>query len=91
MDLSSFDYGTIIAIASLVVAVIGLFLQQHKTKADLELSKRGIEILSRLVESYQTGQESQRWTEQQKLDLERWKAIAKAAGWVLDRIESEED
>jgi len=90
MDLSSFDVASVVAISGLIITVVKLYLDQRKTKRDIELSKRGLEILSRLVEAYRRGQESEQQLEREKLDFERWKAFAKAAGWVLDRIESED-
>jgi predicted butyrate kinase (DUF1464 family) len=90
MDLSSFDVASLVAISGLIVTVVKLFLDQRKAKRDIELSKRGLEILSRLVEAYRKGQESVQQLEKEKLDLEKWKAIAKAAGWVLDRLEPED-
>jgi hypothetical protein len=88
VDLSLLDYGTMVAIASLVVAIIGLYLEHRKNRSDIELSKQGLEVLSNLVQSYERGQESQRQLQQEKLQFEKWKSLAKAAGWVLDRIES---
>jgi len=43
----------------------------------MELSKQGLQILSRLVEIYKRGQESQQALEREKLEFERWKALAK--------------
>ena len=91
MDLSPFDYGTMVAIASLVVAIIELHLRHRKDRSDIELSKRGLEVLSKLVESYERGQESQKQLQQEKLQFEKWKSLAKAAGWILDRIETDEE
>jgi hypothetical protein len=91
MDLSPVDYGTIAAIVGLVITVLKLYLDQRKAKADIELSKRGLQILSRLVETYKRGQESQQALEREKLEFERWKAVAKAAGWVLDRLDVEDE
>lgn len=91
LDLSPFDYGTMVAIASLVVAIIGLYLEHRKDRSDIELSKRGLEVLSKLVESYERGQESQRQLQQERLQFEKWKSLAKTAGWVLDHIESDDE
>jgi len=91
MDLSPVDYGTIAAIVGLVITVLKLYLDQRKAKADIELSKRGLQILSRLVETYKRGQESQQALEREKLEFERWKAVAKTAGWVLDRLDVEDE
>jgi len=91
VDLSPLDYGTIVAIASLVVAIIGLYLEHRKDRSDIELSKQGLEVLSKLVQSYERGQESQRQSQQEKLQFEKWKSLAKAAGWILDRMESDQE
>lgn len=91
LDLSPFDYGTIVAIASLLVAIIGLYLEHRKDRSDIELSKQGLRVLSKLVESYEKGQESQRQLQQERLQFEKWKSLAKAAGWILDRIEADEE
>lgn len=91
MDLSPFDYGTMVAIASLIVAIIGLYLEHRKDRSDIKLSKQGLEVLSRLVESYERGQESQKLLRQEKLQFEKWKSLAKAAGWVLDHMESDDE
>jgi hypothetical protein len=45
------DYGTTAAIVGLVITVLKLYLDQRKAKADIELSKRGLQILARLVET----------------------------------------
>lgn len=90
MDLSSFDVVSLVAILGLIITVVKLYLNQRKAKKDIELSKRGLEILSRLVEAYRKGQESRQQLEREKLEFERWKAVAKAAGWVLDRLEPED-
>ena len=91
MDLSPLDYGTIVAIVGLVITVLKLYFDQRKARADIELSKRGLEILSRLVAAYKRGQESQQALEREKLELTKWKAIAKAAGWALDRLYFEDE
>lgn len=91
MDLSLFDYGTIVAIASLIVAIIGLYLEHRKDRSDIELSKQGLKVLSKLVQSYERGQESQKQLQQERLQFEKWKSLAKAAGWVLDHMESDEE
>jgi len=91
LDLSPFDYGTMVAIASLIVAIIGLYLEHRKDRSDIKLSKQGLEVLSRLVESYERGQESQKLLRQEKLQFEKWKSLAKAAGWVLDHMESDDE
>lgn len=91
MNPSLLDYGTIVAIIGLVITVVKLYLDRRRARSDIELSKRGLEILSRLVTAYKRGQESQQALEKEKLDLEKWKALAKAAGWALDRFYFEEE
>ena len=91
MALSVLDYvGIIVPIATLTVAVVKLYLEQRKAKRDIELSKRGLKVLSRLVEAYQKGQTSQLQLQKEKLELEKWKAAAKAFGWLWERVEEEE-
>lgn len=85
------DYGTIVAIVGLAITIVKLYLDQRRARADIELSKRGLEILSRLVAAYKRGKESQQALEREKLELEKWKALAKAAGWALDRFYFEEE
>ena len=60
-----------------------------KAKKDLELSKRGLAILSKVVESYRKSQKSQLQLQKEKLEWEKWKDMAKAAGWVWERLEEE--
>lgn len=92
MPLSEFDYlGIIVPLVSLALAVLKLYLDQRRTKREIEISKQGIMILSRLVESYKKGQESMQQLEREKLAFERWKAAAKAIGWIFERLESEEE
>ena len=92
MPLSEFDYlGIIVPLVSLALAVLKLYLDQRRTKREIEISKQGIMILSRVVESYKKGQESMQQLEREKLAFERWKAAAKAIGWIFERLESEEE
>jgi len=91
MDLSPLDYGTIIAIVGLFISIIKLYLDQRKAKKDLELSKRGLKILSRLVETYRKGHESQLQLQREKLEWEKWKDLAKTAGWVWEHLEEYEE
>jgi hypothetical protein len=90
LDLTAFDYGTLVAFASLVLAIIGLYLQHRKDRSDIEMSKQGIEVLSKLVESYQKGQQTQQQLQQEILQFEKWKSLAKAAGWLLDHLEEDD-
>jgi len=92
VPLSEFDYlGIIVPLVSLALAVLKLYLDQRRTKREIEISKQGIMILSRVVESYKKGQESMQQLEREKLAFERWKAAAKAIGWIFERLESEEE
>lgn len=83
------DIGSVVAIVMLVITVIKLYLEQRKAKKDIELSKQGLRVLSRLVEAYQKGQASQLQLQKEKLELEKWKAAAKAFGWLWERAEEE--
>ena len=89
MSLPLFDIGSVVAIVGLAITVAKLYLEQRKAKKDIELSKQGLKILSRLVETYQRGQASQLQLEKQKLEFDKWKSAAKALGWILDRVEEE--
>ena len=89
MSLSLLDVGSVVAIVGLAITVIKLYLEQRKAKKDIELSKQGLKVLSRLVEAYQKGQESQLQLQKQKLELEKWKAAAKTLGWIWERVEEE--
>lgn len=83
------DIGSVVAIIGLAITVVKLYLEQRKARKDIELSKQGLNILSRIVEASEKGQESQLQLEKRKLDLQTWKAAAKAFGWVLERMEEE--
>lgn len=89
MSLPLLDIGSVIAIVGLAITVVKLYLEQRKNKKDIELSKQGLKILSRLVEAYQKGQKSQLELEKRKLELETWKAAAKTLGWVWERVEED--
>jgi len=60
---------------------------------DIELTKRGLAILSKLVDSLRRTQESGLQLEREKLELKkreqewsRFKDIAKAAGWIWEYL-----
>lgn len=89
MNPTILDYGTIIALAGLIISVIKLYLDQRKAKKDLELSKHGLAILSKLVESYRQSEKSQLQLQKETLEWEKWKDMAKAAGWIWERLEEE--
>jgi len=89
MNPTVLDYGTIITIAGLIISVIKLYLDQRKAKKDLELSKHGLAILSKLVESYRQSQKSQLQLQKERLEWKKWKDMAKAAGWIWERLEEE--
>lgn len=85
--------GSIVSILSLIVVVIRLYLNQRKTKKDVELTKRGLAILSELVDSLRGFQESGLQLEREKLELKKreqewskFKDIAKAAGWIWEYL-----
>jgi len=81
------DIGSGIAIASLIIAVIKLYLEQRKAKKDLELSKEYLKTLSELVKSL----ESQQQLEKEKLQWDRLKNIGKALGWFFEHSEEAEE
>jgi len=66
-------------------------LKEHYVWDSVRLAgKQGLQILYKLVEAYRKGQETQQVIEREKLEFQRWKAIAKAAGWAFDRLLLEE-
>jgi len=90
MALSVLDYmGIIVPIATLTIAVLKLYLEQRKARREIELSKQGLRVLSRLVEAYQKGQTSQLQLQKDRLEFEKWKSAAKAFGWIWERMEDE--
>lgn len=52
MELSPIDVGTIIAILSLATSVVKLYLDERRNRKEIELSKRYMQTLSKLVESH---------------------------------------
>jgi len=92
MPLSELDYvGIIVPIISLAIAVLKLYLDQRKARKEIDISKKGIVILSQFIESYKKGQESAQQLEREKFAFEQWKAAAKTIGWVFERLESAEE
>jgi len=83
------DIGSVVAIVGLAITVVKLYLEQRRARRDIELSKQGLKILSRLVETYQKGQESQLQLQKQKLEFEKFKSAAKAVGWIWERMEED--
>ena len=73
----------------LAITVVKLYLDQRRTKKEVELSKRGLQILSNLVEAYQKKQASQLQLKKEMFELEKWKAAAKTLGWIWQRMEEE--
>jgi len=87
------DIGSITAILSVIAAVIGLYLKYRKARKDIELAKRGLAILSELVDSLRRAQESGLQLERERLELKKreqewnkFRDIAKAAGWIWERF-----
>lgn len=92
MSLPWVDIGTLIAIASLTITIVKLYLDQRRTKKEVELSKQGLKILSKLVETYQkeqASQASQLQLKKEMFELEKWKAAAKTFGWIWEKMEEE--
>lgn len=83
------DFGSLLAIVGLAITVVKLYLDQRRTKKEVELSKRGLQILSNLVEAYQKKQASQLQLKKEMFELEKWKAAAKTLGWIWQRMEEE--
>jgi uncharacterized protein YoxC len=84
------DIGSIIAIAALILSVITLYLNQRKTKKELELTKEYINVLSQLIGSYKRSAEAQQGLEERKLLWKQLEGIGKAFGWMIKHFEDEE-
>jgi len=85
------DIASIVAIAGLIVSVITLYLNQRKTKKELELAKEYVHTLSRLVESYRTGMRTNQQLQKEKFEWEKLKTIGKAFGWMIEHSEEDDD
>jgi len=81
------DVGSIVAIIGLVISVVTLYLNQRKTRKELELTKEYIKVLSQLVESYKKGLEAQQELENRKLLWQQLKGFGKALGWIVEHSE----
>jgi len=81
--------GSIVAIIGLVLSVITLYLNQRKTKKELELTKEYIKVLSKLVESYKRGLEEQKELENRKLLWQQLEGFGRALGWIAEHYEEE--
>jgi len=73
----------------LAISVFTLYLNQRRTKKELELAKEYIQILSKLVESYKKGMESQQQLEKEKLQWQKLEGIGKLLGWVVEHAGEE--
>jgi len=89
MSIPLIDIGSTVAIMGLVISVLTLYLNQRKTKKEIELAKQYIQILSGLVESYEKRMNSHERLEKDKLEWDKLKTIGKALGWVVDYLEGE--
>lgn len=89
VNLSFYDYAVLTTFSGLIIAVIALFLLHRRDQEDIELSKKGLVLLVRLVESFEKPQESQVDRRKVLLQLERWKSRVRESGWHLDYSESE--
>lgn len=89
MSPSLIDIGSAIAIIGLVISVITLYLNQRKTRKELELAKEYVHVLSSLVESYKKSIVSQQRLGKEKLEWDKLKTIGKALGWMIEYSEGE--
>lgn len=92
MSLLWLDIGSLIAIVGLAITVVKLYLDQRRTKKEVELSKRGLRILSNLAEAYQkeqASQASQLQLKKEMFEFEKWKAATKIFGWIWERMEED--
>jgi len=92
--LSWVEIGSIItsitALIGLIIAFVKLYLDQRKTRKEIELSKQYLQALSKLVESHIKSQESQQQIEKQKLEWKKMTDIGKTL-WKLVTYESENE
>lgn len=87
MGLFLSDYVSIImAIGTLAIAVIKLYLNQRKVKKDVELSKQYLETLSKLVQSHIKRKESERQLARDKFEHKKLKTYGKALGWIWEHL-----
>ena len=92
MGLPWLDIGTLIAIAGLAITIVKPYLAQRRTKKEVKLSKQGPKIPPKLVEIYQkeeASQASQLQLKKEMFEFTKWKADAKAFGWIWERMEEE--
>lgn len=91
MSLSLSEIASIIAVVSLAISVLKLYLEQRKAKKDLELAKKYLHTLSELVKTYRMGLKSQQQLEKEKLQWRRLEGFGKALGWAFEHLGEEED
>jgi len=92
MSLSPAEIGSILTsigtLLTVIIAFAKLYLDQQKSKKEIELSKQYLKSLSELVESHIRSQETQQQIEKQKLNWQMLKDIGKAL-WELATSEEE--
>ena len=81
------DIGSAVAIVGLIISVVTLFLNQRKTKKELELTKEYLKTLSELVQTYRKGVDSQAQLQKERFEHEKLRDAAKALGWLWERSE----
>jgi len=89
MSLPLIDIGSLIAVVGLATSVVTLYFNQRKTKKDLELAKEYIHVLSKLVESYRKGIESQQQFEKDKFEWRKLETLGKALWGIVKHSEEE--
>lgn len=92
MSLSPAEVGSILTSVATLIGVIivfaKLYLDQRKSKKEIELSKQYLKSLSKLVESHIRSQETQQQIERQKLNWQILKDVGKAL-WEFATSEEE--
>lgn len=92
MSLSPAEVGSVltsvVVLISVIIAFAKLYLDQKKSKREIELSKQYLKSLSKLVESHIRSQETQKQIETQKLNWQILKDVGKAL-WELATSEEE--
>lgn len=77
---------SIATLIGVIIAFTKLYLDQQKSKKDIELSKQYLKSLSKLVESHIRSQETQQQIERENLNWQKLKDIGKAL-WELAKSE----
>lgn len=92
MSLSPTEVGrlltSVVTLIGVIIAFAKLYLDQRKSKKEIELSKQYLKSLSKLVESHIKSQETQQQIERQKLNWQMLKDVGKTL-WEFATSEEE--